>query len=113
LDPVAQDSIDWMIDLLNDRTDEAPDLGFPYSSAVKGADYRAFRELRAHGGATRYWIIYRRSERLFILLHIAPHKGDEIPESVKKIALDRWDDFKGRMDAALRKPPRAIGSDAP
>ena len=30
-----------------------------------------------------------------------------------KIARDRWDDFKARMNAEKRRPPRAAGHDAP
>jgi phage-related protein len=113
LDPRAQDSIDWMIDLLNGLTDENPELGYPYTSALKGTEYRAFRELRVHHGRRRYWIIFRRSGHLFVLLHMLEHKGDDIPKAAKDIAVARWEDFKQRMDAPLRRPPRAAGSDAP
>lgn len=113
LDPGAQDSVDWTIGLLNGLTDENPELGHPYTSALKGPEYRAFRELRVHGGRTRYWIIFRRSGRLFVLLHMLPHQGDEIPRAAKDVAVARWEDFKRRMDAPRRKPPRAAGSDAP
>jgi len=113
LDPRAQASVDWTIDLLNGLTDGSPELGYPYSSALKGADYRTFRELRVHAGRTRYWIIFRRSERLFVLLHMLQHKGDDIPKADKDIAVARWNDFRRRMDAPVRKPPRAAGSDAP
>ena len=113
LDPRAQDSIDWMINLLNGLTDENPELGHPYTSAVKGPEYRGFRELRVHAGRTRYWIIFRRSGRLFVLLHMLAHQGDDIPKAGKDIAVARWNDFKRRMDALVRRPPRAAGSDAP
>jgi phage-related protein len=113
LDPRAQDSIDWMIDLLKGLTDANPELGYPYTSALTGPAYRAFRELRVHDGTTRYWIIFRRSGTLFVLLHILAHQGNEIPEAAKKIAAARWADFKRRMNAPLRRPPRAAGSDAP
>ena len=113
LDPRAQDSVDWMIGLLNGLTDENPELGHPYTSALKGAVYRAFRELRVHHGKTRYWIIFRRSGRLFVLLHMLPHQGNDIPKADKDVAVARWEDFKRRMDAPVRTPPRAAGSDAP
>lgn len=113
LEPRAQDSIDWMIGLLNGLTDENPELGYPYSSALRGAEYRAFRELRVHRGKTRYWIIFRRSGHLFVLLHMIEHQGDDIPKAAKDIAVARWEDFKRRMDAPVRRPPRAAGSDAP
>jgi hypothetical protein len=113
LEPRAQDSVDWTIDLLNGLTDDNPELGYPYSSALKGNDYRAFRELRVHAGRTRFWIIFRRSERLFVLLHMVQHQGDDIPTADKDIAVARWNDFRRRMDAPVRRPPRAAGSDAP
>jgi hypothetical protein len=31
----------------------------------------------------------------------------------KQVARDRWNDFRARMDAERRKPPRAAGRDAP
>ena len=92
---------------------ENPELGYPYSSALRGAEYRAFRELRVHRGRTRYWIIFRRSGHLFVLLHMLEHQGDDIPQAAKDIAVARWEDFKRRMDASVRRPPRAVGSDAP
>jgi hypothetical protein len=113
LDGAAQESIDWMIGLLNGLTEKNPELGHPYTSALKGADYREFRELRVHGGGTRYWIIFRRSRNLFILLHMAPHRTGKIPEADKLIAAKRWDDYVRRMDAPVRVPPRAVGHDAP
>ena len=36
-----------------------------------------------------------------------------IPEADKKIARERWDDFKARMDTEQRRRPRAAGHDAP
>src|ERR1035437_2354074 len=44
LDPRAQDSIDWMIGLLNGLTDENPELGHPDTSALKGGGDSAFGE---------------------------------------------------------------------
>jgi hypothetical protein len=35
------------------------------------------------------------------------------PPAEIKVAQKRWDDFKARMDAKPRKPPRAAGRDAP
>jgi hypothetical protein len=37
----------------------------------------------------------------------------KVPPSEIKIAEGRWEDFKGRMEAGPRKPPRAAGHDAP
>jgi hypothetical protein len=36
-----------------------------------------------------------------------------IPASDIRIAKLRWEDFKTRMDAQPRRPPRAAGHDAP
>jgi hypothetical protein len=36
-----------------------------------------------------------------------------VPRAEIEIAKGRWKDFKGRMDARPRKPPRAAGEDAP
>ena len=74
LDESCQDSIDWTIRLLNRLTDANPNLPYPHSSALKGDKYRAFRELRTACGGTLYRIIFRRSDRFFILLHILHKK---------------------------------------
>jgi len=58
-------------------------------------------------------LLYRRSENLFVLLHIVRKTTGAIPEADKQIASDRWDDFRARMDAPRRRPPRAAGHDAP
>ena len=58
-------------------------------------------------------MIYRRSRNLFILLHMFRKDTGRIQEADKKIARRRWADFKARMDAEPRKPPRAAGHDAP
>ena len=83
LDDVCQESIDWKIGLLNQLSDSNPDLPFPHSSQLKGTKYRAFRELRADCGRTHYRIIFRRSERLFILLHIIHKNTGETPDEAK------------------------------
>lgn len=48
-----------------------------------------------------------------MLLHIFSKRTAKIPASEINIAKDRWDDFKARMDADPRTPPRAAGHDAP
>jgi hypothetical protein len=37
----------------------------------------------------------------------------DVPETEKRVARERWEDFKRRMDSAKRTPPRAAGRDAP
>jgi phage-related protein len=109
----CQDSVDWSIGLLNSLSDARPGLPHPYSSALKGGKYRAFRELRTSCGGTHYRIIFRRSHRFLILLHFFRKDTDQVPEAEKKLALERWLDFTSRMDAPVRNPPRAMGRDAP
>lgn len=113
LEPTCQDQLDWYIDLLNGLSDSNPELGFPYSSALKGTRYRAIRELRAACGRRRYRILFRRSDRFLVLLHAFAKDTGEVPEHEKAIALTRWLDFKARMAAVPRRHPRAIGHDAP
>jgi phage-related protein len=85
-----------------------PQLPFPHSSQVEGE----LRELRCHYGNTLFRILYRRSDNLFVLLHILEKRTGAIPEADKRIARERWADFKRRMDETPRRPPRAAGHDA-
>lgn len=97
------------IDRLNILSDEVPHLPFPHSSQVDGE----LRELRCHYGRQLFRVLYRRSDRLLVLLHILSKRTAKIPVSEITVARDRWDDFKARMDADPRTPPRAAGHDAP
>ena len=97
------------IERLNLLSDQVPHLPFPHSSQVDGE----LRELRCHYGRQLYRVLYRRSDRLLVLLHIFSKRTAKIPASEINIAKDRWDDFKERMDADPRTPPRAAGHDAP
>ncbi len=97
------------IDRLNLLGDELPHLPFPHSSQVEGE----LRELRCHYGRRHYRVLYRRSERLLILLHVFAKRSAKIPEREIQTARDRWDDFKARMGIEPRVPPRAAGRDAP
>ncbi len=72
---------------LNGRPAEAPPPEFPITSQIEGE----LRELRIRFAGTRYRLLYQRSE----------------------IARWRMADFKRRMNAKPRKPPRAAGRDAP
>ncbi len=84
-------------------------LPFPHSSQVEGE----LRELRCHFGRDLFRILYRRSKNLFILLHAFHKNTGPIPESDKQVARERWLDYKARMAAEPRRPPRAAGHDAP
>jgi phage-related protein len=97
------------LDRLNDLSDAMPHLPFPHSSQVDGE----LRELRCHFGSERYRVLYRRSGRLVILLHAFPKTTGKVSPAEIKIAQNRWEDFKARMDAKPRRPPRAAGRDAP
>src|SRR5947209_8637271 len=94
---------------LNELSDAQPHLPFPHSSQIEGE----LRELRCHAGSELYRVLYRRSERLIVLLHVFRKKTGKVPTSEIKVAQARWDDFKARMEADPRRPPRPAGRDAP
>lgn len=104
-----QATLDNQIDRLNMLRPSDPPLPFPWTSQVEGE----FREFRCHYGKELYRVIYRRSKNLFVLLHMFRKDTGKIQEADKAIARSRWADFKDRMDAERRKPPRAVGHDAP
>lgn len=97
------------IERLNLLSDQVPHLPFPHSSQVDGE----LRELRCHYGRQLYRVLYRRSDRLLVLLHIFSKRTAKIPSSEIALAHERWDDFKARMDVDPRTPPRPAGHDAP
>lgn len=101
--------IDNQINRLNQLTVDDPPLAFPHTSQVRGE----LRELRCHCGKTLYRILYRRSQNLFVLLHIFVKNTGQIPEAEILIGEQRWDDFRARMDADPRVPPRPGGHGAP
>ena len=101
--------LDNQINLLNRLTSSDPPLAFPHSSQVRGE----LRELRCHCGRELYRILYRRSFNLFVLLHIFRKNSAAIPDEEIATAEARWADFRARMDAVPRTPPRPGGHDAP
>lgn len=101
--------LDNQIDRLNMLTTSNPHLPFPHSSQIGGE----LRELRCHCGRELYRILYQRSRNLIMLLHIFRKDTGNVPESEIAIAKERWRDFRARMDASTRRPPRAAGHDAP
>lgn len=109
LDPKPRAALMRQINRLNDLSDAVPHLPFPHSSQVEGE----LRELRCHMGSDHYRVLYRRSKRLIVLLHVFPKRAGKLPQVEIKIAQARWEDFKARMEARPRKPPRAAGRDAP
>jgi phage-related protein len=108
-DPNKQAALDNQIDRLNMLRSSDPPLPFPWSSQLEAE----FRELRCHFGSELYRLIYRRSGNLFVLLHMFRKDTGRVPEGELRIARERWSDFKARMDAERRRPPRAAGHDAP
>jgi phage-related protein len=109
LDEDAKAAILNQVDRMNLLTDAMPYLPFPHSSQVDGE----LRELRCHYGRDHYRILYRRSGRLLVLLHVFAKRSAKIATRDVRIAQQRWEDFKHRMSARPRRPPRAAGHDAP
>jgi phage-related protein len=108
-DPRKQAAIDNQIDRLNTLRPNDPPLPFPHTSQMEGE----LRELRCHYGRELYRILHRRSGNLFVLLHMFRKDSGRVSEADVRIARDRWNDFKARMDAKRRRRPRAAGHDAP
>lgn len=109
LDVAGREAVAWGVELLNEMGVNDPPLPFPYSSQVVGD----LRELRCHAGRRHIRVLYRRSERLFVLLHAFEKQSARVPASEVGIAEDRWADFRARMDEMPRSRPRAAGADAP
>jgi len=100
---------DYIEQYLNGKDGSAPPPEHPISSQVEGE----LRELGVRFGKTRYRVLYRRSGRLVVLLHIFEKNTDKLPARDRKLAIRRFADFKARMGAEPRRPPRAAGRDAP
>ena len=109
LPPRHQTAVDLAIDRLNGLLPNEPPLAFPATSQVDGE----LRELRCHMGSEHYQVLYRRSERLIVLLHAFRKTMGKLPAAEIMIAQKCWEDFKARMDTQSRRPPRAVGHDAP
>jgi phage-related protein len=100
---------DYVEEYLNGQPPDAPPPEFPISSQIEGE----LRELRVRFANTRYRVLYQRSGNLIVLLHAFEKNTGAVPASEKALAKRRMADFKRRMDAKPRKPPRAAGKDAP
>jgi phage-related protein len=94
---------------LNGRPPQDPPPPFPVTSQIEGE----LRELRVRFANTRYRILYQRSENLVVLLHAIEKDTGAVPRPDIELARQRMADFKRRMDAAQRRPPRAAGRDVP
>jgi hypothetical protein len=71
------------------------------------------RELRVRFANTRYRVLYQRSDNLVVLLHAIEKNTGAIADADIRLAKQRMADFKRRMDARPKVPPRAAGKDAP
>ena len=107
LPPDHQESIDRKIDRLNEL---GPMLPSPHSKKVDGK----LRRLKCDFDGLAYRVLYHEAQNGFIvLLHAFVKKTQKMPPAEIEQAKSRWNDFKARMDAAKRVPPRAAGHDAP
>ena len=100
---------DYVEEHLNGKSPEAPPPEYPITSQIEGE----LRELRVRFANTRYRILYQRSGNLIVLLHAFEKNTGMVPAAEKATAKRRMADFKRRMDAKPRVPPRAAGQDAP
>lgn len=94
---------------LNGRPPTEPPPEYPISSQIDGE----LRELRVRFANTRYRILYQRSDNLFVLLHAIEKDTGAVPDGDVEFAKRRMTDFKDRMNASRRRPPRPAGHDAP
>ncbi len=94
---------------LHGRLPQDPPPPFPVTSQIDGE----LRELRIRHANTRYRILYQRSENLVVLLHAIEKDTGAVPRFDIELARQRMADFKNRMNASRRRPPRAAGHDAP
>jgi phage-related protein len=100
---------DYVEEHLNGRRADDPPAEFPITSQIEGG----LRELRIRFANTRYRLLYQRSGNLVVLLHgLEKHSGAIAPAD-KRIAQQRFTDFRNRMDGEQRVRPRAAGHDAP
>lgn len=94
---------------MNAKPLDAPPPEYPITSRIEGE----LRELRVRFANTRYRVLYQRSENLIVLLHAIEKQTGAVPEADIERAKRRMADFRRRMDAERRVPPRAVGKDAP
>lgn len=100
---------DYVEEYLNGRPSGAAPPEYPITSQLAGE----LRELRVRFANTRYRVLYQRSGNLILLLHVIEKDTGTVPDGAIELAKRRMVDFKRRMDAERRVPPRAAGTDAP
>ena len=107
-DPDRQAALDNQIERLNMlRPNDLP-LPFPWSSQLEGE----FRELRCHYGSELYRVTTAARATCPCFCTCSAKTAARFPRSAPDRE-ERREDFKARMDAARRRPPRAAGHDAP
>lgn len=94
---------------LNGQSPNAPPPEHPVTSQIQGE----LRELRVRFGNTRYRILYQRSGNLLVLLGAFEKNRGAVPRNQIEAAARRMADFKTRMNAQRRRPPRGVGRDVP
>jgi phage-related protein len=109
LTPRAWEIVKRQIEEMNRLPDNLAPLPYPQTSQVDGG----LRELRCHSGSDLYRILYRRSNNLFVLLHVIRKDSRTLPRRDIELARRRWHDYKHRMDTPDRRGPRPVGKDAP
>jgi phage-related protein len=107
--PKGRAALKLQMGRLNLLSDEVPHLPYPHSSHIRGE----IRELRCHWGSKHVRVLYARSDRLLVLVHAFHKASQRAPEVEIEAAEANWADFKERMNARPRHPPRAAGRDAP
>ncbi len=100
---------DYAEEYLNGKPPDAPPPEFPITSQIEGE----LRELRVRFANTRYRVLYQRAGNLIVLLHAFEKDTGAVPAAEVELARRRMADFRARMDAERRRPPRAAGQDAP
>ncbi|HET9676663.1 MAG TPA: type II toxin-antitoxin system RelE/ParE family toxin [Solirubrobacterales bacterium] len=94
---------------LNGQLPDSAPPEYPVTSQIEGE----LRELRIRFAKTHYRILYQRSGNLIVLLHAFEKNTGTVPRREIETAKRRMADFKRRMSANPRMPPRAAGRDAP
>lgn len=101
--------VDLYIDRMNGLPDSSGPLPYPWTSQLAGE----LREFRFGIGSQNYRILHQRSGNLIVLLHAIHKTTGAVPREDIDLAIERFRDFRQRMDANPRQRPRAAGSDAP
>ena len=115
------DSLDRLRDFSEDARREAGHELYQVQKGRDPSDWKPMstigagvREIRIRDAVGAYRVIYIATFADVIhVLHAFEKNSAKVPSSEIQIANTRWADFKTRMDAIPRKPPRAAGHDAP